>query len=119
MSNLFTIKATSGLARLGSYNTVHGNFDTPNFMPVGTRATVKGIDCERIKEVGAQITLVNTYHLWLRPGPETVEALGGIHKFMSWPGPVLSDSGGFQIFSLKNIRRLSEDGVEFQSHLDG
>lgn len=115
----FSLKANQDNARLGSFETHHGVFDTPNFMPVGTRASVKGVDCERAKEIGAQITLVNTYHLWLRPGPELVQEMGGIHKFMNWSGPVLSDSGGFQVFSLKGMRRLTEEGVEFQSHLDG
>jgi len=119
MENYYSLKASCGLARLGTYTTASGCIDTPNFMPVGTRGSVKGVDCERLREVGAQITLVNTYHLWLRPGPEVVAKLGGIHKFTGWSGPILSDSGGFQIFSLKRIRRISEDGVEFQSHIDG
>lgn len=109
----------SGNARLGSFWTPHGVFDTPNFMPVGTQATVKGVDCERLLEVGAQITLVNTYHLWLRPGPEVVNELGGIHKFSGWQGPILSDSGGFQVFSLKGLRKITDEGVTFQSHIDG
>lgn len=117
--NRFRILNTDSTARTGEYETAHGVFETPNFMPVGTQATVKGVDCERLKECGAQITLVNTYHLWLRPGPEEVNSLGGIHKFMAWKGPILSDSGGFQIFSLENIRTISEEGVKFRSHLDG
>lgn len=88
-------------------------------MPVGTRGSVKGVDVERLSEVSAQIMLVNTYHLWLRPGEGTVAALGGIHSFTGWSGPILSDSGGFQVFSLKNIRAVEERGVEFRSHLDG
>lgn len=88
-------------------------------MPVGTRASVKGVDVERLSEAGADVLLVNTYHLWLRPGPKHVAGLGGIHSFMGWKGPVLSDSGGFQVFSLKGIRKISERGVEFRSHLDG
>ena len=108
-----------GEARKGTFETGHGTFDTPNFMPVGTRASVKGVDCERLKETGAQITLVNTYHLWLRPGHEEIKRLGGIHRFCNWDGPILSDSGGFQIFSLQGIRKLSEEGVEFRSHIDG
>jgi queuine tRNA-ribosyltransferase len=106
-------------ARLGSFTTDHGTFDTPNFMPVGTKASVKGVDTERLKEAGTQITLVNTYHLWLRPGSELIQRFGGIHKFCAWSGPILSDSGGFQVFSLNSIRKLSEDGVEFRSHIDG
>lgn len=88
-------------------------------MPVGTRGSVKGVDVRHLKECGAQIMLVNTYHLWLRPGEETVASLGGIHPFVGWEGPILSDSGGFQVFSLKTIRKLTEEGVEFQSHIDG
>jgi queuine tRNA-ribosyltransferase len=88
-------------------------------MPVGTRGTVKGVDCERLSELGAEIMLVNTYHLWLRPTATTVRKLGAIHKFTGWQGPILSDSGGFQVFSLKNIRKINDEGVEFRSHLDG
>ncbi len=88
-------------------------------MPVGTQGTVKGIDSERLKESKAQIVLVNTYHLWIRPGEEVVRELGGIHKFMNWEGPILSDSGGFQVYSLSKIRKISEEGIHFQSHLDG
>lgn len=117
--NRFRILTTDNTSRTGTYKTAHGAFETPNFMPVGTQATVKGVDCERLKECGAQITLVNTYHLWLRPGPDAVRDRGGIHKFMGWKGPILSDSGGFQIFSLENIRTLTEEGVKFSSHLDG
>lgn len=115
----YTLLKTEGRARLGSYLTAHGAFETPNFMPVGTRASVKGVDCERLRELGTQITLVNTYHLWLRPGPAVVRALGDIHRFMNWSGPVLSDSGGFQVFSLEGMRTLKEEGVEFRSHIDG
>ena len=115
----FTVLQRDGSARRGSYRTAHGAFDTPNFMPVGTRGSVKGVDCERLRELGAQITLVNTYHLWLRPGPSVVRALGDIHRFMNWSGPVLSDSGGFQVFSLEGMRTLSEKGVDFRSHIDG
>lgn len=109
----------SGSARLGRYTTRRGAFDTPNFMPVGTKGTVKGVDCERILECGAQIMLVNTYHLWLRPTPKVVRTLGDIHKFSGWNGPILSDSGGFQVFSLSGIRKITEEGVEFRSHIDG
>lgn len=118
-ANRFSCIATCDDARRGMFTTSHGTFDTPNFMPVGTRASVKGVDCERLKETGAQITLVNTYHLWLRPGHEEIKRLGGIHRFCNWEGPILSDSGGFQIFSLQGIRKLSEAGVEFRSHIDG
>jgi queuine tRNA-ribosyltransferase len=115
----FTLLKKEGHSRRGTFRTAHGTFDTPNFMPVGTRASVKGVDCERLKELGTQITLVNTYHLWLRPGPELVRDVGGIHRFCNWPGPILSDSGGYQVFSLRSIRKISEEGVEFRSHLDG
>ena len=112
--------ASSTKARLGRYRTqLHGEFETPNFMPVGTKASVKGVDVERLKEIGTQITLVNTYHLTNRPGSAHIQKLGGIHKFCGWKGPILSDSGGFQVFSLKGLRKISEKGVEFRSHLDG
>lgn len=118
MSN-YTLESSCGKARAGSFKTHHGEFQTPQFMPVGTKASVKGVDCERLKEIGTQITLVNTYHLWLRPGPELISRLGGVHKFCNFTGPILSDSGGYQVFSLKGLRKISEDGVEFRSHLDG
>ena len=95
MTNHFTVTSTSGHSRTGEFHTEHGAFETPNFMPVGTQATVKGVDVERLKEVGTQITLVNTYHLWVRPGPELIERYGGVHRFCRWKGPILSDSGGF------------------------
>lgn len=117
--NRFVIKADDGKARLGEFSTDHGKFQTPNFMPVGTQGTVKGIDCGRLQETGAQIVLVNTYHLWLRPGERVVRELGGIHRFMNWQGPILSDSGGFQVFSLSKIRTITEDGIKFRSHIDG
>jgi queuine tRNA-ribosyltransferase len=88
-------------------------------MPVGTRASVKGVDVERLAEIGAEVMLVNTYHLWLKPGHERINRLGGIHRFTGWKGPILSDSGGFQVFSLKSIRTLTEEGIEFRSHIDG
>jgi queuine tRNA-ribosyltransferase len=119
MINNFLLTSQDGFARLGTFRTKHGLFNTPNFMPVGTQGTVKGVDCERLREMGAEIVLVNTYHLTLRPGSRVVNTLGGIQKFSGWKGPMLSDSGGFQIFSLKGIRKLSLDGVEFRSHLDG
>lgn len=118
-NNFFSVQGRCAKARIGRYVTQHGVFETPNFMPVGTRASVKGVDCERLAEIGAQITLVNTYHLWLRPGSELIASLGGIHRFCGWRGPILSDSGGFQVFSLERIRKITEEGVEFQSHLDG
>ena len=119
MKERFTINSKDSCARQGAFTTAHGVFETPNFMPVGTKATVKGIDTERLKELGAQIMLVNTYHLMLRPGSELVDRLGGVHRFSAWDGPILSDSGGFQVFSLKGIRTIKEEGVEFQSHIDG
>lgn len=117
--NTHKVITKSGNARYGEYETLHGKFETPNFMPVGTKASVKGVDVERLAEIGTQITLVNTYHLWLRPGHKQIEEFGGIHKFCNWHGPILSDSGGFQIYSLKEIRKLGEEGVKFKSHLDG
>ena len=119
MSFTYTLEDTDGKARVGTYSTPHGTFRTPNFMPVGTRASVRGVDVERLAEVGTEITLVNTYHLWLRPGHKAVEEFGGIHKFCNWNGPILSDSGGFQVFSLEGKRKITEEGVEFRSHLDG
>ncbi len=116
---VFNLRNRDGNARLGSFSTPHGVFDTPTFMPVGTKATVKGVDVERLQETGASVMLVNTYHLWLRPGPELVSSVGGIHAFSGWKGPILSDSGGYQVFSLKAIRDIKEEGVTFRSHLDG
>jgi queuine tRNA-ribosyltransferase len=106
-------------ARLGIVTTAHGLFDTPCFMPVGTQATVKGICPAELKDAGAQIILSNAYHLFLRPGMEIIQKAGGLHNFMSWQGPILTDSGGYQIFSLALLRKLKEDGVQFQSHIDG
>src|SRR5579863_8904092 len=106
-------------ARLGRLTTPHGVVDTPAFMPVGTAGTVKGLTQEALGELGVQILLGNTYHLYLRPGHERIRALGGLHKFMSWPGAILTDSGGFQVFSLADLRKISDDGVVFRSHLDG
>jgi len=115
----FDIEKTSGAARLGRLVTPHGEIETPVFMPVGTLASVKGIPQETLEELGAQIILGNTYHLYLRPGVETVRRMGGLHGFMSWPRAILTDSGGFQVFSLNELRKISEDGVTFRSHLDG
>lgn len=106
-------------ARLGRVHTPHGSFDTPAFMPVGTQATVKGMSPEELKQIDAQIILSNTYHLYMRPGRDIVREAGGLHKFMGWDRPVLTDSGGFQVFSLSNLRDIKEDGVTFRSHIDG
>jgi len=106
-------------ARRGVLNTPHGAVQTPFFMPVGTQATVKGLRNEALEELGAEIILANTYHLYLRPGHEAVRKLGGLHKFMSWPHAILTDSGGFQVFSLSELRKVTDEGVRFRSHLDG
>lgn len=106
-------------ARLGRVHTPHGVIDTPTFMPVGTQATVKAMSPVELKEIGAQIILSNTYHLYIRPGHKLVERAGGLHGFMNWDRPILTDSGGFQVFSLNELRKIKEEGVEFKSHLDG
>jgi queuine tRNA-ribosyltransferase len=106
-------------ARRGRLTTPHGAVETPFFMPVGTQATVKGLTQEALEELGAEIILANTYHLYLRPGHELVRKLGGLHKFMSWPRAILTDSGGFQVFSLSELRKITDEGVRFRSHLDG
>lgn len=106
-------------ARLGRLHTPHGVIDTPCFMAVGTQATVKAMTPRDLKEVGAGIVLSNTYHLFLRPGHELVKEAGGLHEFSQWHGPMLTDSGGFQVFSLAAMNRIREDGVEFNSHIDG
>ena len=117
----FTVQAeeTPTRARSGLLQTPHGTIPTPVFMPVGTRASIKGLTPQQVAETGARIILSNTYHLALRPGSEIVAELGGLHRFMGWPGPILTDSGGFQVFSLETLRRVDDDGVEFRSHLDG
>jgi queuine tRNA-ribosyltransferase len=115
----FHLKATDGAARCGEFVTPHGRVRTPAFMPVGTQATVKGLMPDDVRETGAEIVLGNTYHLMLRPGAERISALGGLHKFMNWPLPILTDSGGFQVMSLSELRKLDERGVTFRSHLDG
>lgn len=115
----FAVQAQVGQARAARLETARGPIQTPVFMPVGTKATVKGMLPEELKDLGAQIILGNTYHLHLRPGEETINRLGGLHKFMNWPGPILTDSGGFQVFSLSQLSTITEDGVEFRSHLDG
>jgi queuine tRNA-ribosyltransferase len=106
-------------ARLGSLTTTHGKIETPIFMPVGTQATVKAMTPEELVEIGSQIILANTYHLYLRPGHELVQRLGGLHRFMHWDRPILTDSGGFQVFSLGELRKITEEGVTFRSHIDG
>jgi queuine tRNA-ribosyltransferase len=115
----FTLKNTDGAARRGEIVTPHGRVQTPAFMPVGTQATVKGLAPGDVRATGAEIVLGNTYHLMLRPGAERIAALGGLHAFMQWPLPILTDSGGFQVMSLSALRRLEEHGVTFRSHLDG
>ncbi|MGA7694166.1 MAG: tRNA guanosine(34) transglycosylase Tgt [Candidatus Sulfotelmatobacter sp.] len=119
MSIAFRIEATSKQARAGRLLTPHGEIETPVFMPVGTVATVKGMPQDILEELGVQILLGNTYHLYLRPGVETVRKLGGLHRFMAWPRAILTDSGGFQVFSLNALRKVTEEGVTFRSHLDG
>ncbi len=106
-------------ARSGVYNTKHGSFDTPVFMPVGTQATVKAMQPEQLIQLGASIILGNTYHLYLRPGHQLIKKLGGLHHFMNWQGPILTDSGGYQVFSLAKMQKVKPEGVHFQSHLDG
>ena len=111
----FELKAEDGNARRAALTTAHGVVETPVFMPVGTRATVKAMLPEELEEIGSQIILGNTYHLHLRPGEKIIKKLGGLHKFMNWNKPILTDSGGFQVFSLSSLRKISEKGVEFQS----
>jgi queuine tRNA-ribosyltransferase len=115
----FQIEARSGSARTGRLITAHGEVETPVFMPVGTLASVKGVSQDILEELGVQILLGNTYHLYLRPGVEQVRKLGGLHRFMAWPRAILTDSGGFQVFSLGDLRKVTEEGVTFRSHLDG
>ncbi|MCZ6720893.1 MAG: tRNA guanosine(34) transglycosylase Tgt [Proteobacteria bacterium] len=119
MSVGFELIARDGDARAGRVTTAHGVFETPAFMPVGTAATVKAMAPADLRRVGAEILLANTYHLMLRPGAERLERLGGLHRFMNWEGPILTDSGGFQVLSLAKRREVREDGVAFRSHLDG
>lgn len=115
----FTVNAIQGEARQGTLVTAHGTVETPVFMAVGTKATVKAMTPEELKDCGTQVVLGNTYHLHLRPGEKLIKQMGGLHKFMNWHGPILTDSGGFQVFSLSQLRTMSEEGVEFRSHLDG
>ncbi len=118
-ANVFSVEGTSGTARAGLLKTRRGVIETPVFMPVGTLGTVKALTPEELKEVGATIILGNTYHLYLRPGCDVVELFGGLHDFMNWDGPILTDSGGFQVFSLAKLTKITEEGALFQSHLDG
>lgn len=115
----FDIHASEGKARTGVLKTPRGDIRTPAFMPVGTAGTVKGVYMDQVRAAGADIILGNTYHLMLRPGAERIKRLGGLHKFGGWSGPILTDSGGFQVWSLSKLRKMTEEGVEFQSHLDG
>jgi len=120
MNFSFEVLKTDSLgARRGRLTTPHGTVETPFFMPVGTQASVKGLTQEALEELGAEIILANTYHLYLRPGHELVRKLGGLHKFMSWPRAILTDSGGYQVFSLSELRKMTDEGVRFRSHLDG
>lgn len=116
---IYTLKATDGVARRGEVRTGHGVFQTPAFMPVGTSATVKALTCEDLESIGAEIILGNTYHLYLRPGTKIIEEAGGLASFNAWHKPTLTDSGGYQVFSLKEISRITDEGVAFQSHIDG
>lgn len=121
MRSIFTYEllAQDGNARAGVFHTPHGDIPTPIFAPVGTQATVKALTPAQVKETGASLVLANTYHLFLRPGAELVAEMGGLHQFMQWPQPILTDSGGFQVFSLAETRKIDEDGVTFKSHIDG
>src|SRR2546429_6353429 len=113
------LEDTATCARLGRVTTRHGVFDTPAFMPVGTQGTIKGVLPDQVAATGSQIILANTYHLMLRPGQKVVAQLGDLHKFMAWPGPILTDSGGYQVFSLADINKIDDAGVTFKSHIDG
>jgi queuine tRNA-ribosyltransferase len=115
----YDILAKEGRARAGLFHTPHGDLQTPVFAPVGTQATVKTLTPEHLKELGASLVLSNTYHLYLRPGDELVAEMGGLHRFMQWPNPMLTDSGGYQVFSLAQTRKIDDDGVTFKSHIDG
>lgn len=119
MSLTFTVQQMHGRARRGAMHLPHGTVETPIFMPVGTAGTVKAVPQNVLEDVRTQILLGNTYHLYLRPGHERIRRLGGLHQFMSWPHPILTDSGGFQVYSLNKLRKVTEDGVQFRSHLDG
>ena len=119
MSLTFEIHETSGAGRRATMTLPHGAVDTPVFMPVGTQGTVKAIPQHLLEELDVEILLGNTYHLYLRPGHEAIRRLGGLHRFMSWERAILTDSGGFQVFSLSELRKVTEDGVAFRSHIDG
>src|SRR5690606_14846964 len=119
MSFAFEVLKTQGRARAGIFHTPHGPIQTPVFAPVGTQATVKAVTPRQLEEVGASLVLSNTYHLHLRPGEDLVREMGGLHEFMAWPRPMLTDSGGFQVFSLAKINRIDDEGVTFRSHIDG
>src|ERR1700752_1316016 len=119
MSTRFEVFARDGAARRGRLATAHGDVDTPVFMPLATTGTVKAMTPAGVAATGARIVLGNTYHLMLRPGAERIAALGGLHRFMNWPHTILTDSGGFQVMSLAKLRKISDEGVEFRSHLDG
>ncbi|MGA3001629.1 MAG: tRNA guanosine(34) transglycosylase Tgt [Acetobacteraceae bacterium] len=115
----FRLDAYDGAARAGTLSTAHGSVETPVFMPVGTAGTIKAMTADSVRATGARLVLGNTYHLMLRPGAERIARLGGLHRFMNWPGPILTDSGGFQVMSLAKLRKIDADGVTFQSHIDG
>ncbi|SVC80083.1 uncharacterized protein METZ01_LOCUS332937, partial [marine metagenome] len=115
----YKLQGTTGSARSGIFCTPHGEVQTPIFMPVGTNGSVKGVSPEELVEAGASMILANTYHLYLRPGEDLVGRLGGLHKFMRWDGPILTDSGGYQVFSLAKTNEISDEGVLFRSHIDG
>ena len=115
----YTLEKQQGNARAGVFRTPHGDIPTPIFAPVGTQATVKAVTPAQLEEIGASLVLSNTYHLYLRPGADLVDEMGGLHNFMRWPRPILTDSGGFQVFSLAELRKIDEDGVTFKSHIDG
>ena len=115
----FQITAKNNRARAGIFSTPHGGLVTPVFAPVGTQATVKTLTPEHLKDINASLVLSNTYHLYLRPGSDLIAEFGGLHQFMNWHGPILTDSGGYQVFSLSSIRKVDEDGVTFRSHIDG
>ena len=121
MQKTFELLATDrhSKARRGCLTTAHGAIDTPAFMPVGTQGSVKGVSPRELRELNAQIVLGNTYHLFVRPGLDVIKHFGGLHNFMNWDGPILTDSGGYQIFSLAKLRKITEEGVEFQNHIDG
>ena len=119
MTLTWTLEASDGAARAGTLHTAHGEVETPVFMPVGTAGTVKAMTADAVRSTGARLILGNTYHLMLRPGADRVERLGGLHRMMDWPGPILTDSGGFQVMSLAGLRTLDADGVTFKSHIDG